>query len=98
MSTTEDAQNKFVESTFELRTPDLHIKQCNDLESNAIEFSKQYGINRTSILETIPNFSVVQMPHEIMHDIFKGVILHEIKAILVHFVKICKYFTLNQLN
>lgn len=99
MSTTEDAQNKFVESKFELRTPDLHIKQCDDLKSNAIEFSKQYGINRTSILETIPNFSVVQnLPHDIMHDILEGVIPHEMKALLFHFIKICKYFTLNQLN
>lgn len=43
-------------------------------------------------------FQLFKMPHDIMHDILKGVIPHEIKALPVHFVKSCKYFTLNQLN
>ena len=99
MSTNEDARNKFSESMFALRTPDEHSKQCNDLKIDANEFSKQYGINRESILESIPNFSVVEnLPHDIMHDLLEGVIPHEIKALLMYFILECKYFTLKKLN
>ena len=100
MTTTEKAQKYFLESNFELRTPEMHTTQCANLESEpSSHLSKEYGINRKSILENIPNFSVVQnLPHDIMHDLIEGVIPYEMKSMLSHFVNSCHYFTLQQRN
>ena len=96
MATTEKAQNNFVESQFELRTPEKHIKQCAILEQNDQDRSE---VSRKSVLENIPNFSVVQnLPHDIMHDLLEGVIPYEMKNMLMHFVNNSHYFTLQQLN
>ena len=45
MCTTADAQCKFVESAFKLRSSEEHAKECDDLEKDANKFSKEYGIN-----------------------------------------------------
>ena len=85
MTTSEKAQKYFNESYFKLRTPKEHLKQCNELEKSVSrsEVSKQYGINRKSVLESIPNFSVTQnLPHDIMHDLLEGIIPYEIKLML----------------
>ena len=84
MTTSEKAQKYFDESYFKLRTPKQHLKQCNELEKSVSrsEVSKQYGINRKSVLESIPNLSVTQnLPHDIMHDLLEGVIPYEIKLV-----------------
>lgn len=90
MSTTENAQNHFMESKFELRTIERHTKQCDGLEQSELgiwnELSKQYGINRKSVLENIPNISVVEnLPHDIMHDLLEGAIPYELKNMLTYF-------------
>ena len=47
-----------------------------DFHNNSVE----YGINRTSILEEVPGFSVTTgLPHDIMHDLFEGVVHYELK-------------------
>ena len=71
MATTEQIQTDFTESDFELRTPEEHKKQLSSLSgSSYVQNSVQYGINRKSVLDDIPNFSVVHnIPHDIMHDI-----------------------------
>lgn len=52
ISTTEKAQNHFIESKFELRTPEKHTKQCADLEQSEPGIrNEKYGTNRKSVLE-----------------------------------------------
>ena len=101
MTTTEKAQTNFKECYFEVRTPEDHKRQCDELERSALrsEVSKGYGINRKSILNSIPNFSVAQnLPHDIMHDLLEGVVPYELKLMLKYYVRECRYFTLSQLN
>ena len=59
----------------------------------------QYGINRNSILNSVPGFSVVTgLPQDVMHDLLEGVINYELRLLLVHCCINCKYFTISQLN
>ena len=98
MTTTADAQHNFVESQFKLRTMEQHSKECDEAENDP-EKSKEYGINRRSILESIPNFSCAEgLPHDIMHDLFEGVVPYELKLLLAYYITTKKYFTLHQLN
>lgn len=98
MITTDDAQDTFCESECELRTPELHLDQCQ-LSSESNEMSTWFGINRTSILEEVPGFSVVTgLPHDIMHDLFEGFVHYELKLLLSYCVRQQKYFTIKDLN
>ena len=98
-ATTEEAQKYFEESHFELRTADIHEQQCQLLEGPlAIHHSVDSGVNRKSILETIPNFSVTRnLPNDIMHDLFEGVVPYEMKLLLKYCVYM-KLFTVQLLN
>lgn len=99
MATTDEIQSKFVESAFELRTSNEHQKQLGMLtgpsfQTNSVEF----GINHASELDRIPYFSVAEnLPHDIMHDLFEGVIPCEMKLLLTHLVN-AKYFTIATVN
>lgn len=66
MATTEQIQSNFVESEFELRTPEEHFRQLQSLSGSAhAANSTKYGINRKSNLDDIPNFSVAKnIPHD----------------------------------
>lgn len=76
MATTEEAQQYFEESYFELQTAEKHKEQCQLLEGAATrQHSVDSGINCKSILETIPNFSAASMIHDILHDLFEGVVI-----------------------
>ena len=74
MITKEAAQTCYSEddSQCELRTPAKHEEQCQLLVGpDCATRSTEYGINRTSILEEVPGFSVVYgLPHDVMHDLF----------------------------
>ena len=59
MATTDQIQSNYLESNFELRTVEKHQSQLNDIVSSSSK-SVEYGINRPSELDQIPNFSVVQ--------------------------------------
>ena len=99
MITTEQAQTCFNESSCVLRTPETHFKQSQKLtglpnDSNSVD----YGINRLSILEEVPEFSVVNgLPHDLMHDIMEGVVPYELKCLLSYCVH-NKIFTITELN
>lgn len=61
-------------------------------------FSIIHGINRLSILEEVPGFSVVNgILHDILHDMYEGVVPYEVKLLLHHCIQ-SKYFTLKVLN
>lgn len=93
------SQNCFVESGSVLRTPEAHFNQCALLTGPlAAHHSTSYGINRLSILEEIPGFSVTNgLPHDIMHDLFEGVVPCHMKLLLTHCVQE-GFFTLEELN
>ena len=84
MATTEQIQSDFHESHFELRNAEEHKRQLSALDSST---SVEYGINRSSVLDEIPYFSVAEnLPHDVMHDLFEGVLPYEIKLLLAHLV------------
>ena len=83
----------------QLRNPDTHFEQCALLYGPLQDhYSTSFGINRLSILEEVPGFSVVTgLPHDIMHDLFEGVVPYELKLLILHCVCM-KYFTIDVLN
>jgi hypothetical protein len=95
----EYSQEHFHENEFEIRTSESHNDQCNRLDSSdRIEVSVEYGINRRSSLESLPYFSVITgMPHDIMHDLYEGVIPYELKQLMQYCVD-KSYFELATLN
>ena len=99
MATRITSNSSFSDQHFELRTPTAYDMQCKQLQGPLKEhYSKIYGINRRAKLEDIPHFSVTTcLPFDIMHDLFEGAVLYEIKALLKHCI-VNKYFTLDELN
>ena len=95
LATTEQIQSNFLESDFELQNAEEHQRQLSMLDDAT---SVQYGINRASELDQIPHFSVAQnLPHDIMHDLFEGVLPYEMKLLLTFLVN-AKYITISSLN
>ena len=99
MITTPELKKCLVENESTLRTSETHFEQCCLLTGPLHEHnSTNYGINRLSILEEIPGFSVIEgLPHDIMHDLFEGVVPYELKLLLCHCV-LAKYLTVDKLN
>lgn len=77
----------------------VHEQQCHllvgtDRHSKSVE----YGINRTSILEEVPGFSVATgLPHDIMHDLFEGVVNYELKLFFLYCTS-NHFFSIETLN
>jgi hypothetical protein len=94
-----DSEKHFQELNFHVRTAQSHVDQCNRLDgSDRMNVSVEYGINRRSCLQSLPHFSVVTgMPHDIMHDLFEGVIPHELK-LLLQYCTSQSFFQLATLN
>ncbi len=93
MATTEQIKTDFLESDYELRTPENHSMQLKKLTEDYAINSIQFGINRPSELDKIEHFSVVQnLPHDVMHDLLEGVIPLEMKLLLTYHVNDAKYF------
>ena len=99
MITCELSQKCFLESDCVLRTAESHFEQCALLTGPlSVHHSTSYGINRLSILEEIPDFSVTNgLPHDIMHDLFEGVVPYQMKLLIFHCVD-KKFFTIEELN
>ena len=99
MITREQSQSLFFESDCVIRTPDTHFEQCALLAGPLSEHhSTSYGITRLSILEEIPSFSVTSgLPHDIMHDLYEGVVPYHLSLLLNYCVHE-KFFTLEELN
>lgn len=99
MITRELSQECFTEHDCVLRTSDTHFEQCALLAGPLSDhFSTAYGINRLSILEEVPEFSVTSgLPHDIMHDLFEGVVPYHMTLLLCHCID-SKFFTIEELN
>lgn len=93
------SKDHFRECEFEIRTPESHANHCKRLEGPAgASVSVEYGINRLSLLESLPYFSVVMgLPHDIMHDLYEGVVPYELKLLIQHCIDE-SFFDLNLLN
>ena len=100
MVTSTESQSCYLEEQTLLRNPDMHCAHCNMLNGPLeIHFSTNYGINRRSILEDVPGFSVTTcIPHDIMHDLFEGVVPYELKLFLTYCTQQKRYFTIDDLN
>ena len=104
MATPEQLKTKFKESDFMLRTPVTHQQQCITLDSKSgssrVAFSKDTGINHTSILDELQYFSVASgaLLPDVMHNVLEGVLKYETKLFLKHLIFAEGCFTLDQLN
>ena len=93
-------QTIFRESGFSLRDPVLHAHHCSLLDGHdSHRGSVEYGVNQLPVLDSLPCFNVVQfMPRDIVHNIFAGVIPHELKLLLDHCSITQYYFSVTILN
>ncbi len=97
MATTEQIQEDFKESDYELRTPVKHSAQLKEMETDSTK-SVEYGINCASALDQIPHFSVVKsLPHDIMHDLLEGIVPYEMKLLLTY-LSVSKLVSIATLN
>ena len=99
MSTSEQLQEFVLESSCTLRTPNSYFEQCSLLSGPLqAHYSKVYGINRMSILEEAPGYSVIHgLPNDIMHDLYEGIVPYELKLLICYCIN-RKYFTIDELN
>ncbi|EDO29559.1 predicted protein [Nematostella vectensis] len=102
-ATFEEMQSNFLEENFHARSLQEHLhyldpmKECED--SLLQHLSMVYGVNRASILLDFPYFDVCeQMPQDVMHVLFEGVIPYTVKLVLHYFIRIEKQLTIQQLN
>ena len=90
-----------MEKDFHLRDKQAHEQYCKSVdEDSSGAASKEYGINRNSILNQLAYFHVSDgsLVPNIMHDIYEGVLQYETKLLLRTLVSKKKYFTLEEFN
>lgn len=77
-------QANFEEHLFIERNLDRYNEQCYELSVAQTQSVRDaYGINGRSVARDFPNFDLTQqIPHDIMHVIFEGVAVYEIKLVL----------------
>ena len=95
----EYSQSHFREEQFAIRDRASHSQQCSRLDgADRLSVSVEFGINRCSSLNSLSYFSVVEnIPHDIMHDLFEGVIPYELQLLIFH-CKLKSYFSIHTLN
>ena len=92
---------QFTEDGLWLRIPDYYDYQRSLLEGpHASSDSTTYGISNRSPLNDIDGFHVAngQLPQDIMHVLFEGVLPMETKLMLNSFINEEQLFTLDTLN
>lgn len=92
---------QFHEKQFELQNKGSHEEHCSLLEMDTSgETSKEYGINRNSILNQLSYFHVCDgsLLPDVMHDILEGVLQYEVKLMLRVVIEEEGYFTLDHFN
>jgi len=84
-----------------LRNKADHKTQCEEIKNDPThEKSKEYGINRDSILNELKYFHVCDgsLIPDIMHDVLEGVLQYEVKLMLYQMINVNYHFTLEVLN
>lgn len=90
-----------MEKHFELRNKYTHQEHCRGIQDDTTgALSKEYGVNRDSILNQLTFFHVCDgsLLPDIMHDVLEGVLQYEAKLMLQVMVSKENYFTLDELN
>ncbi len=96
MATHTEIKEKFRESDFVLRTPEVHQYHLMCIENT--EDQRMYGVNYPSPFNELNYFDVTQaFPPDIMHDLLEGVIPLIIKLVLSWAHKE-KHITIQELN
>lgn len=84
-----------------MRRPENHDYHCSLLQGPlATQDSITYGVNRESALNELDGFHVAngQLPQDIMHVLYEGVLPLNIRLMLGKFVLTEKFFSLQELN
>lgn len=84
-----------------LRDEKSHKQHCSLIEADATgEASKEFGINRNSILNQLTYFHVCNggLLPDIMHDVLEGALQYEVKLLLQAMIESENYFTLEEFN
>ena len=100
MATTDSFKLNFNSNDFQLRSTADHLLQCTQLSGSLKEHnSKVFGICEKSILLDVDHFSMCGwgLPHDVMHDLFEGVVQYEIKLLILSCVK-KRFFSLATFN
>ena len=84
-----------------LRNKVSHKQHCALLKEDTTgNISKEYGINRDSILNELSYFHVCDgsLLPDVMHDLLEGALQYEVKLMLGVMIDTEKYFTLEEFN
>ena len=81
------------------RRLEQHLRHCALVATGDPSFSMEYGVNRLSILNEVPQFNLcVCIPHDIMHVLLEGVLPHHCKTLLHYYIIDQRLFTVKHLN
>jgi len=92
---------QFLESHFQLRNKEDHKEQCELVgKDNTGKHSKEFGINRNSLLNELKYFHVCysSLIPDVMHDVLEGLLQYEVKLLLQHMITVEHCFTLETVN
>ena len=84
-----------------LRDKASHEQHCALLQGDTMgHVSKEYGINRNSVLNELSYFHVCSgsLLPDVMHDLLEGALQYEMKLLLQFMIDSEQYFTLEKLN
>ena len=87
MATTATASTHFNSKCFEQRCDASHRQHCEAISGPLSEhYSVTYGVTRRSILLDVSAYCMFEggLPHDIMHDLFEGVVQYELKLLLLY--------------
>ena len=77
---------------------EYHLQQLEENEGLQNHFSKEYGVNKKSILLNVPYFDVTeQLPQDVMHIVLEGGLQRTFYFVLIHFLE-NEIFSLEDLN
>ena len=92
---------QFLEEHFQPQNETDHENYCDLIENDPSgNMSKEYGINRRSVLNDLKYFHVCNgaLIPDIMHDVLEGVLQYEAKLMLQHMINVEKYFSVDMFN
>ena len=102
MISSSELSSKLKEKDVILRNPGNHLLQVQEVESQGRgnEASKQYGINRHSVLDELQYFKVASgvLVPDILHDVLEDALQHEVKLVIRKFIQDDRYFTIDEVN
>ena len=94
---------QFRAEMFVVRDLPSHLHMCSVLDNDDAardENSKEFGINRQSCLTQLQDCDMCSgmLISDLTHDLYEGVLQHEMKLVLKHCIRQRHYFTLDMFN